>query len=147
MEATRSAVAVWQGDLLSGTGEVNSETSTHLRGLPVSWAARTEDPQGRTSPEELLAAAHSACFCMALSADLARAGHRAERIEARADVTFAKADNGWSVARSHITVSARVPGIDADGFRQAAEGAKDGCPISRALKGNVELSVSATLES
>jgi lipoyl-dependent peroxiredoxin len=145
MEATRSATAVWTGDLLSGSGEVNSATSEHLRNLPVSWASRTEDPQGRTSPEELLAAAHAACFCMSLSAGLARGGHRAERLEARADVTFAQVEAGWRVARSELTVRGVVPGIDADGFRQAAEAARDGCPISQALKGNVELSVQATL--
>jgi len=146
MEATRSATAVWTGDLLSGAGVVNSATSEHLRDLPVSWASRTEEPEGRTSPEELLAAAHAACFCMALSAGLARGGHRAERLEARADVTFAQAEAGWRVARSELTVRGVVPGIDADAFRAAAEAARDGCPISQALKGNVELSVQATLE-
>lgn len=147
MEATRRAVAVWHGDLVSGTGVVSSATSEHFKNLPVSWASRTEDPAGRTSPEELLAAAHAACFCMALSADLARAGHRAEKLEATAEVTFEKGEGGWSVARSQITVRGRVPGISEADFREAAGGARDGCPISRALKGNVELSVDASLEA
>ncbi len=147
MEATRSATTVWRGDLMSGSGEVNSATTEHLRGLPVSWASRTEDPQGRTSPEELLAAAHSACFSMAMSARLAKAGFNPDRLEVRADVTFEKRDGGWAVARSHLTVNGRVPGADAQAFQEAAEGARDGCPISQALKGNVELSVEASLES
>ena len=146
MEATRSATAVWTGDLLSGSGEVNSATSEHLRNLPVSWASRTADPEGRTSPEELLAAAHAACFSMALSNGLAKAGLMAERLEVRADVTFEKRDAGWAVARSHISVKGHVPGADDEAFRAAAEAARDGCPISQALKGNVELSVQATLE-
>jgi lipoyl-dependent peroxiredoxin len=146
MEATRSAITHWQGDLMSGSGEVSSATSEHLRNLPVSWASRTEDAQGRTSPEELLAAAHSACFSMALSNGLAKAGLTAERLEVRADVTFEKRENGWAVARSHLSVKGRVPGADDDAFQGAAEVARDGCPISQALKGNVELSVDATLE-
>jgi osmotically inducible protein OsmC len=146
MQATRSATATWQGDLASGTGLVSSATSEHFKNLPVSWSSRTEDPQGRTSPEELLAAAHAACFSMALSGNLARAGHRAEQLDVRSDVTFEKREAGWAVASSRLTVSGRVPGIDEAGFREAAEAARDGCPVSRALKGNVELSVQATLE-
>ncbi|HUG47232.1 MAG TPA: OsmC family peroxiredoxin [Candidatus Limnocylindria bacterium] len=147
MEATRSATTIWQGDLLTGTGEVSSATSEHLRGVPVSWASRTEDPQGRSSPEELLAAAHSACFSMAMSGRLAKAGHVAERLEVRADVTFEKREAGWAVAGSRLTVRGRVPGADEATFQEAAEGARDGCPISQALKGNVEISVEAVLEA
>jgi len=145
MDQTRSATAVWQGDLASGTGVVGGATGL-FSDLPVSWPSRTEQPGGRTSPEELLAAAHASCYCMALSGNLGRAGHTAEQIETRADVTFAKGESGWSVASSHITVRARVPGMDDSAFQAAAEAAKDGCPISRALKGNVQLSVDATLE-
>ncbi len=144
MEQTRSATAIWQGDLASGSGQVSGATGL-FSDLPVSWPARTEQPDGRTSPEELLAAAHASCFCMALSSALAKAGHRIERLEARAEVSFTKQDGGWSVTRSMISVRGRVPGIDEAGFREAAEQAKDGCPISRALKGNVELAVDATL--
>jgi len=124
-----------------------SRASTHLKGLPVSWSSRTEDPGGRTSPEELLAAAHAACFNMALSGKLATAGHTADRLETRADVTFTKIDDGWRVSSSRLTVKARVPGIDDAAFGELANAAKDGCPISQALRGNVELSVDAALES
>ena len=147
MQATRSATTIWQGDLTSGTGEVNSGTTAHLRGLPVSWGSRTEDPQGRTSPEELLAAAHSACFSMAMSNRLAKSGLTVEQLEVRADVTFEKREAGWAVASSRLTVKGRVPDADEDAFREAAEFARDGCPISQALKGNVELSVEAVLEA
>lgn len=144
---TRSAVATWQGDLTSGHGEVSSATTQHFSSLPVSWASRTEEPEGRTSPEELLAAAHASCFSMALSNGLAKAGTPPERLEVRADVTFEKLEAGWGVGSSHLTVRGRVPGADDASFAQAAETAKDGCPISRALAGNVRLSVEATLES
>jgi osmotically inducible protein OsmC len=146
MGTTRVAVAVWQGDLFSGAGSVSAGTTGLFTDLPVSWASRTEEPDGRTSPEELLAAAHSACFSMALSNNLAKAGYPAERLEVQAEVTFDKLEAGWAVTRSALTVRGWVPGIDAAGFAEAAEAAKDGCPISRALKGNVELSVQATLE-
>lgn len=147
MAVTSSASAVWNGNLANGSGRVSSETSTHLRDLPVSWGSRTEDPAGRTTPEELLAAAHASCFSMALSANLARAGLTAEQLDVRADVTFDKVEAGWGVVSSHLTVRGRVPGTDAEAFEAAAQAAKDGCPISRAIKGNVELSVDATLES
>lgn len=147
MAVVRSATATWQGNLLEGSGSVSSRTSSHLSELPVSWSARTEDPRGLTGPEELLAAAHASCFSMALSNDLAKAGFTAERLEVTAEVTGDKLDAGWTVISSHLTVNGSVPGADDPAFQQAAEAAKDGCPISRALKGNVELSVSATLEN
>ncbi len=146
MAVVSSATATWQGDLTSGSGEVSSNTSEHLRSLPVTWAARTEDPQGRTTPEELLAAAHASCFSMAFSNGLAKAGTVAERLTVTAEVTFDKAEVGWGVKSSHITVRGTVPGSSAEAFQRSAEAAKDGCPISRALAGNVELSVEATLE-
>jgi lipoyl-dependent peroxiredoxin len=146
MEATRSATAIWHGDLFAGSGHVTADTTGLFRELPVSWASRTEEPAGRTSPEELLAAAHAACFSMAFSNGLAKAGNAPEHLETRADVTFEKQEAGWKVKRSHITVRGRGAGIDEEAFRQAAETARDGCPISQALKGNVELSVDAALE-
>lgn len=146
MGTSRRAVAVWQGDLFNGSGQVSAATTGLFSDLPVSWASRTESADGRTSPEELLAAAHAACFSMALSNGLAKAGNQAERLEVSAEVHFEKVGEGWGVTRSELTVSGRVPGIDAEAFRQAAETAKDGCPISRALQGNVELSVEASLE-
>ncbi len=147
MAQVRTANAIWQGDLMSGSGHVSSGTSQRFSELPVTWAARTEDAAGRTSPEELLAAAHAACFSMAFSNNLAKAGNPAEQLEVRADVTFDKREPGWRVISSTLTVRGRVPGIDEAAFRQAAETAKDGCPISQALTGNVDLSVEATLEA
>jgi lipoyl-dependent peroxiredoxin len=146
MPAIRRADATWSGDLLSGSGTVSATTSKAFKDLPVSWAARTESSDGRTSPEELVAAAHAACFSMAFSNGLAKAGQAPARLKVSAEVTFDKGDAGWRVTASKLTVTGRVPGMSADAFRAAAEAAKDGCPISQALKGNVELSVAATLE-
>lgn len=146
MPAIRRADATWTGDLMSGNGIVSASTSGAFSDLPVTWAARTESSDGRTSPEELVAAAHAACFSMAFSGALARAGTPPERLEVSAQVTFDKLEAGWRVTRSELAVRGRVPGISADDFRTAAEGARDGCPISQALKGNVELTVDAQLE-
>ena len=145
MSAVRRAEATWNGDLMTGSGVVSATSSGAFTDLPVSWASRTETPDGSTSPEELVAAAHAACFCMALSAGLGRAGTPPESLEVSASVTFEQIEGGWKVASSALTVTGKVPGIDAQAFQEAAEGAKDGCPISGALKGNVELSVEATL--
>jgi lipoyl-dependent peroxiredoxin len=145
MEAIRQASATWEGDLATGSGMITYVTSGAYARLPVSWAARTEESNGKTSPEELLASAHASCFCMAFSSDLAKNGTPPTRLDTTATVTFEKGDAGWSVASSAIKVTGIVPGIDAAKFSELAEAAKDGCPISRALKGNVELSVEATL--
>lgn len=145
MATVRRADATWNGDLATGSGVVTATSSGSFKDLPVSWASRTESSDGRTSPEELVAAAHAACYCMALSAGLSGAGTPPENLEVSASVTFAQVDGGWKVTSSALTVVGRVPGIDKAGFHKAAEGAKDGCPISGALKGNVELSVEATL--
>lgn len=147
MAAVRSAAVTWNGDLTSGTGTVSANSSGMFSNLPVSWASRTEEPDGRTSPEELLAAAHASCFAMALSGALARAGTPPEELHVSAQVTFDKVDDGWKVVSSALQVLGRVPGATADAFQQAAENARDGCPISGALRGNVELSVDATLEA
>lgn len=146
MAAIRRAEATWSGDLATGSGSVSAVSSNVFTNLPVSWAARTESPDGKTSPEELVAAAHAACFSMALSAALGRAGTPAERLDVSAEVTFDKVDAGWRVVSSALTVRGRVPGCDDAAFRAAAEGARDGCPISVALTGNVKLSVEASLE-
>jgi osmotically inducible protein OsmC len=147
MAATRTAEVTWDGDLLSGSGTVDRVGSGLFGGLPVSWASRTEAPHGRTSPEELLAAAHASCFAMAFSGALARAGTPPSRLRVSAAVTFDKRDEGWRVTTSALTVRGTVPGITAEAFVAAAEGARTGCPISQALAGNVELSVEATLEA
>ncbi len=143
--ATRRADAVWEGDLMSGGGVVSASSSGAFSSLPVSWAARTESSDGKTSPEELVAAAHASCYCMALSNGLTKAGTPPTKLEVSATVTFAQIPDGWKVDSSALTVTGTVPGATAEGFQEAAEGAKDGCPISGALKGNVELSVEATL--
>ena len=145
MAATREARAVWNGDLLSGTGVVTAASSGKFSELPVSWSARTEAPGGKSSPEELLAAAHASCFAMALSAGLAKAGTRPNRLEVRAKVTFDKVADNWTVVSSELEVNGDVPGSDADKFEMAANDAKENCPISRALKGNVKLSVRTNL--
>ena len=146
MAATRSATVTWTGPLASGSGTVSAGTSELFTDLPVSWASRTEDPDGRTSPEELLAAAHSSCFAMALSGALARAGTPPDHVHVSATVTFDKVGEAWTVTRSELDVVGVVPGMDEAAFDAAAQDAKDNCPVSRALAGNVELSVSATLE-
>ena len=143
--AERRAEAVWEGDLMTGTGAVSAATSGAFTSLGVSWASRTEGPEARTSPEELVAAAHASCYCMALSAGLGRAGTPPTRLEVSATVTFQQIEGGWKVASSALTVKGTVAGITSDEFAAAAEAAKDGCPISGALKGNVDLSVEATL--
>lgn len=143
--AERRAEAVWEGTLGQGGGKVTLTSSGLARDLPATWASRTERSAGKTSPEELVAAAHASCFCMALSNTLGENGTPPERLEAAATVTFAQVEGGWKVASSHLQVKGRVPGLDAAAFREAADTAKDGCPISVALKGNVQLSVTAEL--
>src|SRR5438094_6829537 len=113
MAAIREARAVWNGDLMSGSGAVRAVSSGKFADLPVSWSARTEAPGGKTSPEELLAAAHASCFAMALSAALARAGTPPQRLEVSVQVTFDKVGGGWGVTKSDITVKGTVPGTDA----------------------------------
>ena len=146
MSAVRRADVTWDGDLLSGSGTVTASSSSAFSDLPVSWAARTEASDGKTSPEELVAAAHASCFAMAFSGALGRAGTPPQRLSVSAEVTFDKLEAGWKVTTSALTVRGVVPGISNEDFVAAAEAAKDGCPISGALKGNVELSVDAALE-
>ena len=145
MAAERHARTTWEGDLASGSGTFTVGSGS-IGPQEVSWNARTEEPGGKTSPEELLAAAHASCFSMALSAGLARAGTPPRLLETEARVTFDKVGEGWKVVSSALTVRGEVPNADDDAFRAAAEDAKDNCPISQALKGNVELSVDAALK-
>lgn len=146
MAATRSATVTWNGTLAEGSGTVSSGTTDLFTDLPVSWSSRTEAPEGRTSPEELLAAAHASCFSMALAGGLVRGGTPPDHVHVSATVTFDKVGDAWTVTRSELDVVGVVPGLDEAAFDAAAQAAKDGCPVSRALAGNVELSVSATLE-
>lgn len=145
MAITRFAEATWSGDLLNGSGSINYVSSGAFTRLPVTWASRTEEHNGRTSPEELIASAHAACFSMSLSSRLAKNGTPADKLDVRAVVTFDKGEAGWKIAKSELTVTGTVPGIDAATFGSLAEDAKNGCPVSQALTGNVELAVSATL--
>ena len=140
MATTRSATTVWQGSLLEGSGRVELESSG-LGGFDVTWPSRSEEPNGRTSPEELIAAAHSSCFSMALSSALAKAGTPPTQLETNAEVTF---QPGQGITGIHLTVRGDVPGISADDFAQAAEGAKTGCPVSQALTGTT-ITLTATL--
>lgn len=136
-------MTVWKGGLADGAG-VATPASGAFGAVDVSWASRTRRAAGKTSPEELLAAAHASCYCMALSLELGEAGAPPERLEAQATVDFIP---GEGVKSSHIVVRGQVPGIDQDAFAAAAAAAGDGCPISGALKGNIEITVEATLEA
>ena len=139
MATARTAEVVWHGNLTHGDGTIVSTTSGALPQLPVSWAARSEEPGGKTSPEELIAAAHAACFAMALSHELAEAGFTAETLSTSSTVTF---EPGVGITTAHLTVLGTVPGMAADVFLTAAEGAKAGCPVSQALAG-VEITLDA----
>jgi osmotically inducible protein OsmC len=147
MGVTRRAEVGWDGDLVSGNGVIRYVSSGAISRLPVTWASRTEASDGRTSPEELIAAAHASCYSMAFSAGLARNGTPATHLEVSAVVTFDKTDAGWRIVSSQLTVEGVVPGLDETKFVELATAAKDGCPVSQALKGNVELSVVATLKA
>ncbi len=145
MATTRRAEVTWTGDLPKGSGVVTAASSQLFKDAPVSWVARTEASGGKTSPEELLAAAHASCFSMAFAAGLGRAGTPPTKLQVAAIVTFDKKGEGWGVTKSELEVTGTVAGLDAAGFQKAAEAAKDGCPISQALKNNVALSVIAKL--
>jgi osmotically inducible protein OsmC len=131
MATTRTSKTHWEGSLMEGAGRVSLESSG-LGSFDVSWPARTEEANGRTSPEELIAAAHSACFSMALSNVLAKAGTPPQGLDTQADVSF---QPGTGITGVHLTVVGSVDGIDADGFAAAAEDAKKNCPVSQALTG------------
>ncbi len=142
--ADRSATTIWEGGLDDGHGRTTLDSSG-LGTFEVSWPARTRDEaDGMTSPEELIAAAHASCFSMALSKALADGGNAPERLETSAVATFST-DGGPHVAGIKLTVRGRVPGISEDDFRDAAEAAKDGCPISKTMAGNVPIELEAQL--
>jgi osmotically inducible protein OsmC len=144
MAAKRTAEAVWEHDLVKGRGHVKG-LSGGLPDTAVTWGSRTESSDGRTSPEELLAAAHASCYSMAFSAGLGRNGTPPERLDVSATVTFDKVGDGWKVTTSELVVKGKVPGITAEKFAELAKAASTGCPISGALHGNVAISVQATL--
>lgn len=140
----RTAKVVWEKDLLRGAGNVTTGSGA-FRQFPVTWASRTEDSGGKTSPEELLAAAHASCYAMALSATLGRKGAPPERLEVTAVCSFEKVGDGWKVTTSELSVKGRVPGLDAPGFIESARAAEKSCPISNAIRNNVEIRLSASL--
>src|SRR3954454_13925517 len=142
MAVESTATTVWEGDLPKGKG-ITSPGSGAFPDVDVTWASRTARSAGKTSPEELLAAAHASCYCMALSHELGEAGNAPERLEATATVAFVP---GEVVKSSAIVVRGRVPGVDQSAFEEAARGAAQNCPISAALRGNIDISVEATLE-
>jgi osmotically inducible protein OsmC len=142
--ATRRARATWEGSLADGHGQTELDSGV-APALDVNWRARTEGG-AETSPEELLAAAHAACFSMALSHELSQAGNEPQRLSVDAAVSFEPSGDGFAVTRSELKVRGVVPGVDDGAFQEAARGAAEGCPISAALKGNVDISVEAELE-
>ena len=144
MAATRHAEVTWRGSLFDGNGRIEQVGSGAFGPLDVTWASRAEEPDGRTSPEELIAAAHASCFSMALSLVLAEGGNPPNELKTTADVTFVP---GTGITKIALAVRGRVPGLDEAGFREAAEDAKDNCPVSQALAAVGDISVEATFES
>ncbi len=145
MAAERRASVTWRGDLMSGAGTIDEVGSGAFGPLDVSWAARAEDASGgKTSPEELIAAAHASCFAMALSHGLAQGGNPPERLQTSAAVTFVP---GTGITKVALSVRATVPGLDADAFQAAAEAAREGCPVSQALAAVPEITLDASLDS
>jgi len=138
----RRAEVTWKGSLMEGSGTIVSTTSGAIGEQSVSWPNRAEDSPTSTSPEELIAAAHAACFSMALSHGLAQAGNPPDELKTSATVTF---QPGEGITKIALTVAGKVPGIDADAFREAAEGAKANCPVSKALAGVPEITLDARL--
>ena len=145
MAIERRAHATWEGDLRSGNGSFDLQSSGAITGEPVTFASRFEqEAGGKTSPEELIAAAHATCFSMALANGLAQEGHAPTRLETDAVCTLDQTDAGFRITTMHLTVRGQVDGIDETEFEQAAQTAKQGCPVSNAL-GTVEISLEASL--
>ena len=141
--ADRSASVKWQGDLMSGSGAFDLASSGAMTGAGVSFATRTEDPNGETSPEELVAAAHASCYAMALSNTLAEGGNAPESLEVDAKCTLDM--DSLKVTTVTLDVRGQVPGLDEEGFQSAAEQAEQTCPISNALRGNVDIQLNTSL--
>ncbi len=142
MATDRHAQVTWHGSLLDGSGRIDSVGSAAFGPLDITWASRAEEPGGRTSPEELIAAAHAACVSMALSHGLAEAGTPPEQLKTTATVTF---QPGEGITKVMLAIRGTVPGLDEDGFRAAAEDAKVNCPVSQALAGVPEITLDASL--
>lgn len=144
MGAQRTAEVTWENDLLNGRGRVRFASGA-IPETSVTWASRTEKPDGKTSPEELLAGAHASCYSMALSAALARNRTPPKRLNVKATATFDKVGDGWKVTTMELAVKAEVSGVDQGKFIELATAAKENCPISQALKNNVEIKLRAEL--
>ncbi len=144
--ARRTAHAVWEGSLMEGKGRVRPDSGAFPE-VPVTWKARTGGDDAMTSPEELIAAAHAACFSMALSNGLAQAGHAPDRLEVDATCAFEPKPEGggFRISTMRIQVRGTVPDMGEEEFKKAAQDAGKGCPVSGALKGNVEISVEASV--
>jgi osmotically inducible protein OsmC len=142
MATEKTARATWEGDLIHGSGHV--KTGTGSVDQTMTWSARAEEAEG-ASPEELIAAAHAVCVSMALSAGLAGAGTPPKRLETEATTTFDKVGDGFKFTSIRLAIRGEVEGIDENAFREAAEQAKENCPVSQALKGNVEVTLDASL--
>ena len=143
MAAESRAHARWHGDLMTGAGTIDRVGSGTFGPLDMTWAARTGEEPGKSSPEELIAAAWAACFAMALSSGLAKGGTPAEMLVTSATVTF---QPGEGIVKAALTVTGTVPGLEADAFGVAAKTAKENCPVSKALAGIPEVTIAATLQ-
>ena len=144
MAAEHTASATWNGDLMGGSGSF-SLGSGAATDIGLTWKARAEDASAGTSPEELIAAALASCFSMALAHGLAQADTPATQLDTSATATFDRTDEGFRVTKIALTTRGQVDGLDDSGFREAAEGAKANCPVSKALEGNVEITLDAAL--
>lgn len=144
MAVERTANAEWQGDLTGGSGTVSTESGV-VRDATIKWSSRAEAADENTSPEELIAAAHASCVSMALAHGLAEAGTPAQRLESQATATFDQVGDGFRMTTMRLQIRGQVDGLDEDGFREAAEQAKDNCPVSQALSEDVEVTVDASL--
>jgi osmotically inducible protein OsmC len=144
MAIERNAHATWEGDLRGGSGRFDTGSGA-ISGQEVTYASRFEDSGGKTSPEELIAAAHATCLSMALAGGLAKAGHPPTRLETDAVATLDQAEGGFRITSMRLSVRGKVDGIDEDAFRAAAEEAQEGCPVSNALADSIEITLEATL--
>jgi lipoyl-dependent peroxiredoxin len=144
MAVERRAKATWEGDLLSGSGQTSTESGA-VRSATMKWSSRADQADENTSPEELIAAAHATCVSMALANVLAQSGTPPAKLETEATSTFDKTPDGFRMTTMRLSIRGQVEGLDEDGFRRAAEEAKENCPVSQALKGNVEVMLDAAL--
>jgi lipoyl-dependent peroxiredoxin len=144
MAVERTANAEWQGDLMGGSGTVSTESGV-VRDATIKWSSRAEAADENTSPEELIAAAHASCVSMALAHGLAQAGTPAQHIESQATATFDQVGDGFRMTTMRLEIRGQVDGLDDDGFRAAAEQAKDNCPVSQALSDDVDVTLDASL--